>query len=187
MRRLHSIGNWLKSHKIAVLVHSLIWLGFTLYALFLAGPLFARFEIIPGEASLVQMELPAETNNLHFNLDKLITAKSILEIQGWAFIDGYSADNNQVFIVLKSPKTSYVFNTAKVWDNPITAQYGGPDLNLDWSGFITTIPLRKIEKGDYTLGLCIKQGDLTALQYSDKTIFKSNTGVRLADLSPQAP
>jgi len=88
VRRLHSIGNWLKSHKIAVLVHSLIWLGFTLYALFLAGPLFARFEIIPGEASLVQMELPAETNNLHFNLDKLITAKGVLEIQGWAFIDG---------------------------------------------------------------------------------------------------
>ena len=114
MRRLIPIWNWIKAHKIAVPVHCLIWVGFGCYALFLAGPLFARFEIIPGEANMVQMQLPAETNNLHYNLDRLITEKDALEIQGWAFIDGYGyvADNDHTFIVLKSPKTTYVFNAS---------------------------------------------------------------------------
>ncbi len=108
MLRLTSLWNWIKAHKIAFLVHGLIWIGFGCYVLFLAGPLFARFEIIPGEANLIQMQLPNETNNLHFNLDKLITAKDALEVQGWAFIDGYSTDNDRVFIILRSARTRYI-------------------------------------------------------------------------------
>ena len=162
-----------------MLVNGLIWVGFVCYVIFLAGPLFARFEIIPGEANLVQMPLPAETNNMHYNLDRLITAKGALEIQGWAFINGYSADDDHVFVVLKSTKASYIFDSSTVWDNPVTAQYGGPNLNLDWSGFTTTIPLRKIKNGTYTIGVCVNRDGIMALQYSDKILAKSNTDVKL--------
>jgi hypothetical protein len=187
MRKLIQAWNWIKTHKIRVLVHSLIWVGFCLYALFLSGPLFAKFDIIPGEANLVQMPLPAETNNLQYGLGPLITSTSALGMQGWAFIDNYSADDDHVFVVLKSAKTSYIFDSSAVWDNPITAEYGGPNLNLDWSGFTTTIPLRKIENGNYAMGLCITRDGITGLQFSNKVVIKSNTGVELTDLTAKTP
>lgn len=181
MRTVTSIWNWIKTHKIAVVVHALILASFGCYVIFLAEPLFARFEIIPGEANLVQMQLPVQTNNMHYSLEKLIVSKDALEIQGYAFIDNLSSDGNHTFIVLKSAKTSYIFDTSTVWANPVTAQYGGPNLNLDWSGFTTTIPLRKIEKGSYTIGVCITKNGITALQYSSKVIIKSNNGVKITE------
>lgn len=162
---------------------------FILYANFLANPLFEKFEIIPGEADMVQMPLPAEANNLNYDLERIMIAKNALEIQGWAFIDGYSyaADYDHTFVVLKSAKATYVFNATKVWDNVVTNNYGGPYLNLDWSGFTSTIPLRKIDDGIFNIGLCITKDGTTALQYSTKMIIKSNTGVKLIDSAAKTP
>lgn len=173
------IWNWIKAHKIAVLVNGFIWVGFVCYMIFLSGPLFARFEVIPGEANLVQMQLPAETNNMKYNLDRLITATGALEIQGWAFINGYNADYDHVFVVLESTKATYIFDASTVYDWLVTGQYGGPNLNLDWSGFTTTIPLRKVKNGTYTIGVCVNRDGIMALQYSDKILTKSNTEVKL--------
>lgn len=183
IHRLIQIGNWVQSHKRPLLVHGLILSGFVLYSLFLAGPLFNRFETIHDEARLVQMPLPAETNNMRYGLDRLITSPSALEVQGWAFIEGNSAENNRTYVILKSAQTSYIFDTFAVFDNPVTAQYGGPNLNLDWSGFTATIPLRKIEKGDYRIGLCIARDEITGLEYSSKVIVKSNGKVKITELN----
>jgi hypothetical protein len=190
MDRLTAIGRWFKAHRRQVLVHSLILSGFLVYCLFLAGPLFDRFEAIPGEAKLVHLQLPAETDNVHYDLEKLLVSNNALEIHGWAFMEGRSAEsaeNHQTFIVLASDKTSYIFDTSVVFSNPITEQYGGADLNLDWSGFTTTIPMREIEKGDYVIGLYISMGDITALQYSSKVIVKSKDGVKQTELPSRLP
>lgn len=178
------IGNWIGSHKKMVLVHSLILCSFVLYSLFLSGPLFDRFESIPDEAQLiVDIPLPAETNNVRYSLDRLIILPSAFEVQGWAFIDGYSTENNLTYIVLESVDTSYIFDTFAVFNNNITDLYGGPDLNLDWSGFTTTIPVRKIEKGYYTIGIYIIRNGTTGLQYSNKVLSKDNNGVKLINIT----
>lgn len=181
-----TVSRWIKTHRKAVLMNTLILGGFLLYYLFFAGPLFDRFEAIPGEAKQVHLQLPAETDNVHYGLDKVLVSKTALEIHGWAFTDGKSeesAENHQTFIVLKSDKTSYVFGTSAVFSNPITAEYGELDLNLDWSGFITTIPMRKINKGEYIVGLYLVKDDTAALQYSNKVVVKTIEGVRQTELS----
>jgi hypothetical protein len=179
MRMLTSLRNWIRTHKKLILVNSLIWIAFGIYALFLAEPLFSRFEAIPGESQVVQMQLPEESNKLHYGLDLVTASKGALEIQGWAFIDGSSTTGNHTYIVLKSSNNSYLFDSSVLWSNPINELYGSPDLNLDWAGFTTSIPLRKIENGDYTIGVCIVKNDESALQYSNKTVSKSNNGVKV--------
>jgi hypothetical protein len=181
MHSVARLGNWIKSHRKPVVAHSLILVGFVLYSLFLAKPLFNRFEKIPDEARQEHMQLPTETNNVKFNIDHLVVSPSALEIDGWAFINGYGDEHDRTFIVLKSAKTSYIFDTFNVFDNPVTFDYGGPSINLDWSGFTATIPIRLIEKGDYILGFYITKDGIMALQYSKKIISKSDNEIKLIE------
>ncbi|MBI2832063.1 MAG: hypothetical protein HYX79_07385 [Chloroflexi bacterium] len=176
------MDGWFRTHKKQIFAHGIVLGSFLLYLLFLAEPLFDRFEALPDEAKPEQVQLLSETNDVRFNLDRVVVSKTALEIQGWAIIEGKSAENNRTFVVLKSNKKTYVFNTSAVFDNSVTEGYGGPDLNLDWSGFTTTIPIRKIERGDYVIGLYIARDDTAALQYSGTVIIKSSNGVKQAEL-----
>ena len=40
--------------------------------------------------------------------------KHLLEIKGWAFIEGHDSVNNEIYIVLKSADRTYVFTTETV-------------------------------------------------------------------------
>ena len=46
-------------------------------------------------------------------------------------------------------------------------------MNVEYSGFTTIIPARKISNGEYAVGIYIRGGDIEALQYTDKEIVKS--------------
>jgi hypothetical protein len=181
MSRFNTISKWIMTHKKPVMVHGLVLSLFLIYVFFFAGPLFDRFEAIPGEARLVQMQLPGEINNMHYSLDRIIPSSSALEIQGWAFVDGHSAGNNHAYIVLKSAKSSYMFDTSAVYSGQVTTMYGGPDLNLDWCGFTTTIPMRKVDRGEYAIGICITGDEIAVLRYTNQVIVKSNNDVKLVD------
>ncbi len=168
------IGAWFKANRRKVLVHSCILGSFLLYSVFLAGPLFDRVQALPGEATLTQVKLPASTNNVTYSLERFVVTPTTIEIQGWAFITGYDADNSHTFIVLESPRKTYVFESSTVYSSPVTAQYSESGLNLDWSGFTTIIPTRKIERGDYLVGVYIVQNGVKALQYTDKAVVTSS-------------
>jgi hypothetical protein len=184
MSGLVSTGNWIRGHKNQVLVHGLIWTTFILYSLFLSGPLFARFEAVPDEAMLVQMDLPAETNNLYYKLEKLITSKEALEIQGWIYISGYDSDNDHPFIVIKSDEASDLFTASIIWDKTVADRFGGFQIDPSWTYFSSTIPVRKIDNGEYSIGLCLTRGENTYLQYSSQILTKSNTGISLIGSTP---
>ena len=51
------------------------------------------------------------------------------------------------------------------------------DLNLDYSGFVALIPARKIDNGEYIVGIYITKGDIEALQYTDRAITKSGNTI----------
>jgi hypothetical protein len=164
---------WLRTNKKKILVHSLILGGFLLYSLFLAEPLFERFEVIPGEAKLVQLQLPGETNDVHYALDRIIATMPALEIHGWAFTSGHDTGNNNTYLVLKSDENTYVFETSAVYSSQVTMLFQESGLDLDWTGFTAIIPARKIEPGEYDIGLCIAGDGGSALQYTEEAIVKS--------------
>ena len=172
------ISNWLKSNRKKVLVHSLILSGFLLYLLFLAEPLFDRFEAIPGESRLHKFLSPRETVNIQGGLEKFDVSTHVIEAQGWAFIDGQDSVDSKIYIALKSHGSIYIFDTDPM-ERPDVAAHKKLNQNLNWSGFNAIIPTRKIKSGKYIIGLYITKEDIQALQYFDKAIIKSKEDVKL--------
>ena len=167
-----SMGSWFRIHGKQIITHTLIIVGFVLFTIFVTGPLFDRLESIPGEAQLQQLQLPADTNNIRFNIDEITIQTHIIFCWGWAFIEGHDVDlaSSKTYIVLKSDKHIYIFDTGPRERPNVTKIFGAGKLNLDWAGFVTNIPVRKIDRGSYIVGLYITRGDMEALQYTGMII-----------------
>ena len=120
------------------------------------------------------MALAVESQNLILAIDVwdivLEDEKQLLEIKGWAFIEGHDSVNSEIYIVLKSAGKTYVFTTETVIREGVTEHFKELDLNLDYSGFAALIPARKIANGTYTVGIYITKGDIEALSYIDKVV-----------------
>ena len=169
-----STQNWLKRHRRQVAIHSSVIAGFLVFTLFAAEPIFDRFGSMPGESRVQQLQLPRETNDiLHGEVVSVTTA--IIEIEGWAFVDGQGSRGSSTYIVMRSDTNTYVFDTAKRRRDDLAQQFAHLDMD-DWSGYYAVIPLRKIEAGEYTIGLYITKGDIEALQYTDKTLKIGSDG-----------
>jgi len=174
-----SSGSWFKAHRKQVITHTAIIVGFVLFVILVAEPLFDRLERIPGEAHLYRFSLPVETNNIRSYIDKLITdGRSAVDVQGWAFIEGEDSENNEVYIVLKSGGETYIFDTMVQERPDITQAFKNLGLNLDYSGFIALIPARKISDGEYSVGIYIKKADIEALVYTNKAVIKSGDTIK---------
>jgi hypothetical protein len=176
-----TMGKWLKAHWKAVLVHSLILSGFLFFCIFLSDSLFGRFEPIAGESELQGVSLPAVTEGMLYHVDGLRGGAYIAEVWGWAYIDGQSSDNSQVYLVLKSGDKCYVFDTMtllKAYNDLTIVSYR--------SGFVCNIPSSQISSGEYVLGIYIKKGDTQALQYTDMVLVKSESAVQW-DILKQQP
>ena len=105
--------------------------------------------------------------------------KHLLEIKGWAFIEGHDSVNNEIYIVLKSADRTYIFGTETWMREGVTQHFKELDLNLDYSGFMALLPARKLADGEYTVGIYIRKGDMEALQYTNKAVTKSKGVVQL--------
>ena len=176
-----SMGSWLRTHRRQIITHTLIVGGFLFFLLFLAEPLFSRFE--PGEigtSKLHKITLPSETNDIHYGIDRIDLGNRV-GIYGWAFIEEQSTEHSQCYVVLHSTNNTYVFDTF-IWPRPdVTEDFGYPHLDLDHSGFIAQIPMQEIKDGTYGVGLYIKKGrifPIEALRYTSQLlIVKSGKAV----------
>ena len=169
-----SSGSWLKAHRKQVVTHTLIVAAFLLFLLFLSEPLFDKLEQeqVAGESQLYETTLPAATNNIQYSIDKSEVTTGMLEINGWAFIKGMDSDNSEIYMVLKSTRRTYIFTADTMIRVDVTQAFNELNLNLDYSGFTSLIPVRKIADGEYTVGIYITKGDIEALQYTDRAIEK---------------
>ena len=174
-----SMRNWFSTHRKQIITHTSIIVGFVLLVVFAAEPLFDRLERIPGEAQLHRVDLPAETGGMRTHIDELKTDGIMVEVKGWAFIEGEDADNTEIYIVLESGRRTYVFDTMVQMRTDVTAQFSGMDVNLDQSGFSALLPARKIADGEYTVGIYIRKGDIEALHYTNRSLVKSRGTIEL--------
>jgi hypothetical protein len=166
-----SMGSWFKAHRKQVITHTLIIGAFVLFLLFLSEPLFDRLERISGEA---QIQLPAETDNIRYVIESISTeGHTGVEIKGWAFVEGQDSKNRELYIVLKSAQRTYVFDSQVMLKPQLTQNFTELCVNVEYSGFTTIILATKISKGEYTVGIYIRGGDIEALQYTDEEIVKS--------------
>jgi hypothetical protein len=176
-----STGSWLKTHKKQIITHTLIVGGFLFFLLFLSGPLFDKFEASEvGLSNLQKISLPAETNEdeMYQEIWGICRGGSV-ELMGFAFMWGQSAEDSQFYIVLRSIYDTYVFDTFPFPMPDVTSRFAQLNLNLDNSGFYARVPIKKIENGTYRLGIYLKKGDIEALQYIDKIVVRSGSSADL--------
>ena len=163
-------GNWFRKHRRQGAIHSCVIVGFLVFTLFAAEPLFDRLERIPGEAGLHRIALPAETSIIRSHVRITTDDRTAFDVMGWAFIDGENSENCESYIVLRSDRRTYVFDTVPVLRTDVTAHFEELGLNLDYSGFIALIPTRRVASGEYTVGIYIRKGETEALQYTGRTV-----------------
>ncbi len=168
-----STRRWLKAHWKQVIIHTSIVVVFVLLVIFVVEPLFDRLERIPGEAQLCRLQLPAVTNDIQFCIDHIAATTHMAEVAGWAFIKGHDSLNSEIYIVLKSADRTYVFDAEERLKEGVTEHFEELNLNLDYSGFVSLIPARKIDNGEYTVGFYITKGDIEALTYTNRTLRKT--------------
>jgi len=176
-----SRGSWLRTHRKQLTTHTSIIVGFALLTIFVVEPLFARLELFAGASRLYETSVPAATDNIQYEVDHFENAAQILEIYGWAFIEGHDSVNSKIYIVLKSADRTYVFTTEIAIRESVTEQFKESGLNLDYSGFSALIPTRKIASGEYSMGIYIKKGDIEALIYTNKAIVKSGDTIKTSE------
>jgi len=117
-----------------------------------------------------EIPLPPESGEIRLGVDIYEVTKEGIEIAGWAFIEGQSTEDSEIYVVLKYETATYIFDTILHKRPDVTAAYVESGLNLDNSGFIARIPKEEIEDGAYKIGIYIKKGDMEALQYTDKVV-----------------
>ncbi len=172
-----STVNWLRTRRKQVITHGSIIMGFVLFTILVAEPLFDRLEQVAGASRLYETSIPAATDDIEYGIAHFETVAEILGIDGWAFIEGHDSLNSKIYIVLKSADRTYVFTTETMIRESVTGQFKELGLNLDYSGFSAPIPTREIASGEYSVGIYITKDDIEALIYTNKTIIKSRDAV----------
>jgi hypothetical protein len=172
-----STGNWLRTRRKQVITHASIIVGFVLFTILVAEPLFDRLEQVAGASRLYETSVPAATDDIQYGIDHFEAVAQILGIYGWAFIEGHDSLNRKIYIVLKSADRMYVFTTETVVRESVTEQFKELDLNLDYSGFSALIPTSEIASGEYSMGIYIRKNDIEALVYTNEGIIKSGDTV----------
>ena len=173
-----SRGSWFRTHRKQVITHTSIIVGFVLLTIFVVEPLFNRLEQFAGASRLYETSVPAATDNIQYLVDHLENAAQVLEIYGWAFIEGHDSVNSKIYIVLKSADRTYIFTAETVVRKSVTEQFKELGLNLDYSGLSALIPTWEIASGEYSMGIYIKKDDIEALIYTNKAIIKSGDTVK---------
>ena len=109
-----------------------------------------------------------ETNNVRHNVEWIRETAEGVEIGGWAFIDNQSAAGSEVFVVIKVADHESIFPAAKAQRHDVSVYFKNP--NLDDSGFSALLKKGDIPRGEYRIGLYLKQGTQEALQYTSKSV-----------------
>jgi len=125
------------------------------------------------ESNLQKMQFPAETNNLVGGIDILRENERVVSISGWAAISGQSSENSEIYIIFRSSKNAYIFDTFKVKRQDVTAYF--KTVNYDDSGFDALVGKNTLEPAKYRLGIYVRKGKIEGFQYTDKIVAIEKT------------
>ena len=133
--------------------------------------LLLAFNLVTSLPCSAQNSLPEPTDNISFYLDRFQGSSIGYQVNGWAYIKGYSSTNSVIQLVLISDQNTYVINIESVTRPDVTERRGGGVFNYHRSGFSKYISFNGLETGKYQLAILItKNKNLKVLQYTDSFI-----------------
>lgn len=90
-------------------------------------------------------------------LDELIVNDRAITVGGWAMIPGKLSKRGQVYLVLRSEKTTLFFSTVTLQRPDVAAAYKEPRWRL--SGFRAVVGRNRLPSDDFEVGVLIADGD----------------------------
>jgi|WetSurMetagenome_2_1015567.scaffolds.fasta_scaffold202347_2 hypothetical protein len=112
--------------------------------------------------------LPQATNDLDISVEEAKKDDGTVIINGWSAVKKQGSKNSTIYCVLTSRDKTYIFDTFQLYKRPDVTTYS--KIDRDASGFNAIIPVDKLEKGEYQIGILIKKDNVTHFQYFGKTL-----------------
>ncbi|MCX6251666.1 MAG: hypothetical protein NTX61_13050 [Bacteroidetes bacterium] len=113
------------------------------------------------EVILVEMNLPNETQNIKFAIEKVkretLNDKDVLLLKGWVFKQNSKEAKRKLYLVLKSVKKTLIFSVTKAnLARPDVTKYFHMDGNTNNHGFELTVPGSLLNEDTYQIGFIIE-------------------------------
>ncbi|TEB04615.1 hypothetical protein Psch_03376 [Pelotomaculum schinkii] len=125
-------------------------------------------------SNVKNIKLPEENKHIIYALDKIqdVSEKGEIftEIVGWAFNDIQSSEDERAYLVLKSDKKTYIFDTMPQKRPDVATAYANYLFKLDKPGFAASIPKEGIENGKYEIGIYIESNGSSYLEYTGQEL-----------------
>jgi hypothetical protein len=154
--------------KLKYIIYTISLLIFVIY-LFSANFIFNVLIKTDKEARLSDISLPSETQNIKCKIEeakvKELKWKNALFLSGWVFRENVKEERREVYLVLKSKKSTLVFkiNKANI-SRPDIIQSFHMDGRVWGHGFAVYVPVYLLKENNYTIGFVIV--DETGTYYS---------------------
>lgn len=178
------MSNWIRKNRF----HILIWVVMIAFVI-LAPRIQAEFFIRDGRPIQLNGELPAETSQLMFYVDRVEVYDDqgiLYNLRGWAFS---TVDKNippsqyQREIVLISEHGNYVFSTRAERRKDVQNHFSDLGMNLDMPGFSVLINKNIIENGKYSIGIIFRHLPSGSAYYINtfKILVRTPNSIKLED------
>lgn len=173
---MERVGRWLRDHRRALLVHGSVLMAFLLFCLFVSPGLFEKLEGARNVSAMVDVALPEPTDDICFWVDSYTCGEQMIEVRGWAFVDIPGCEIGRTSIILQSSEGHCAFDTVVQMRREVTTFHGGPDRDLDWTGFLCRIPAEGVVNGQYALAILIQGVDEAFLQTTGIEVERTDAG-----------
>ncbi len=120
--------------------------------------LVAEAEPDPADCE-VTPEKRDPTSEIVYYFEEVKQSGKALLVKGWGFLNGNDTRNLNTYVVLKKGDRERFYRVGKVLRKGVTSHFSKLGLNLDSAGFSAIIPIRKLEPGNYQVGLYMTKGE----------------------------
>jgi len=101
-------------------------------------------------------EISEKTQGLKQSFKLEEDSLSIFINDGWAFIEGLESKGTQVYLVIQSEESAYIFNTNKKRRHELAKIYSTQQVD---AGFTLKVKKEDLKRGKYNMGILIAQDD----------------------------
>ncbi len=125
------------------------------------------FKDYAGDA--IQTELPVANRSMRMRIESVYEDDDLAFVSGWAFSGG-TARNQEVEIVLRSPKAIRVFSAYEVPRADLTHLEPEQIASVYGSGFRAVVSKRRVPPGEYQIGVLVRRGSHAWLAFGNRKI-----------------
>jgi len=169
-------------------MHILVSVSMFVYVA-LAPHVYTRFVVDEGKPVPFDQELPKQTDQISYSVDRLdlIKGQGLFNLWGWSFFRG-DADQSayERWIILQSGAQTYFYRAEPFQRRELQTAFPDVDIDLTNAGFFVHISKYAIEPGTYQIGILFRHKSSDALYYvvTNKAIFRTPNQIRLDVANP---